>query len=64
MCYPMVCSPPGSSVHGILLARILDWVAIYFPVGRSQFIRYSLIPRNLLALLNYQLLCKELRRQI
>ena len=24
----MDCSPPGSSVHGILQARILDWVAI------------------------------------
>ena len=27
---PMDCSPPGSSVHGILQARILDWVAISF----------------------------------
>ena len=26
----MDCSPPGSSVHGILQARILDWVAISF----------------------------------
>ena len=25
---PMDCSPPGSSVHGILLARILQWVAM------------------------------------
>ena len=25
---PMDCSPPGSSVHGILLARILEWVAM------------------------------------
>ena len=25
---PMVCSPPGSSVHEILQARILEWVAI------------------------------------
>ena len=24
------CSPPGSSVHGILQARILEWVAISF----------------------------------
>ena len=28
LCDPMDCSPPGSSVHGILQARILDWVAI------------------------------------
>ena len=27
----MDCSPPGSSVHGILQARILDWVAIPSP---------------------------------
>ena len=27
----MNCSPPGSSVHGILQARILEWVAISSP---------------------------------
>ena len=27
LCNPMHCSPPGSSVHGILQARILEWVA-------------------------------------
>ena len=27
---PLDCSPPGSSVHGILQARILEWVAIQF----------------------------------
>ena len=27
---PMDCSPPSSSVHGILQARILEWVAISF----------------------------------
>ena len=31
LCGPMDCSPPGSSVHGILQARILEWVAIPFP---------------------------------
>ena len=30
------CSPPGSSVHGILQARILEWVAISFSRGSSQ----------------------------
>jgi len=30
LCYPMECSPPGSSVHGIFQARILKWVAISF----------------------------------
>ena len=33
---PLVCSPPGSSVHGILLARILDWVSISFSRGFSS----------------------------
>ena len=28
LCDPMDCSPPGSSVHGILQAGILEWVAI------------------------------------
>ena len=28
LCDPMDCSPPGSSVHGILQARILKWVSI------------------------------------
>ena len=30
------CSPPGSSVHGIFQARILEWVAIPFFRGSSQ----------------------------
>ena len=32
LCDPMDCSPPGSSVHGILQARILEWVAISFSI--------------------------------
>jgi len=32
---PMDCSPPGSSVHGISQARILEWVAISFFRGSS-----------------------------
>ena len=27
---PMDCSPPGSSIHGILQARVLEWVASYY----------------------------------
>ena len=30
LCDPMVCSLPGSSVHRILQARVLEWVAIPF----------------------------------
>ena len=33
---PMDCSPPGSSVHGILQARVLDWGAIAFSDLRTD----------------------------
>ena len=35
LCNPMDCSPPCSSVHGILQARILEWVAV--PSSRGSF---------------------------
>ena len=38
-CDPMDCNLPGSSVHGILQARILEWVVISFSRGSSR-------PRN------------------
>ena len=50
LCDPMDCSPPGSSVDGILQARILEQVAIPFSRGSSQ-------PRsNLCLLLGRQIL--------
>ena len=39
LCDPMDCSLPGSSVHGILQAKILEWGAVPFSRGSSQ-------PRN------------------
>ena len=36
LCNSMNCSLPGSSVHGILQARILEWVGIPFSRGSSQ----------------------------
>ena len=36
LCDPLVCSPPRSSVYGILQARILEWIAISFSRGSSQ----------------------------
>ena len=36
LCDPMDCSSTGSSVHRILQARILEWVAISFSRGSSQ----------------------------
>ena len=35
LCYPMDCSSPGSFVHGISQARILEWVAV--PSSRGIF---------------------------
>ena len=36
LCDPMDCSPPGSSVHGVLQAEILEWVAIPFSRRSSR----------------------------
>ena len=36
LCDPTVCSLPGSSVRGILQARLLEWVAIPFSRGSSR----------------------------
>ena len=36
LCDPMDCSPPGSSLHGILQARVLESVAISFSRGSSR----------------------------
>ena len=36
LCDPIDCSPPGSFVHGILQARILEWVAVPSSKGSSQ----------------------------
>ena len=51
LCNPIDCSPPGSSVHGILQTRILEWVAISSSRGPFQ-------PRDsnlhLLCLLHWQ----------
>ena len=36
LCYPMGSSPPGCSVHGVLQARILEWVAMPSSRGFSR----------------------------
>ena len=36
LCDPMDCSPSGSSVHGIIQARILKWLAISLSRGSSR----------------------------
>ena len=35
LCDPMDCSPPGSSIHGMSQARILEWVAVSCSRGSS-----------------------------
>ena len=40
--YPMDCSLPGSSMHAVFHARVLEWVAIAF--SRMEY--YSAIKRN------------------
>ena len=35
LCDPMDCSLPGSSVHGIFQAIVLEWIAISFSRGSS-----------------------------
>ena len=49
LCDPMDCGSPGSSVHGILQARILEWVAISF----SKL--FPIIPHELEILLKQKL---------
>ena len=36
LCNPIDCSPPGSSVHGVFPARILEWVAVSSSRGYSS----------------------------
>ena len=36
LCDPMDCSLPGSSVHGIFQAVVLEWIAISFSSGSSR----------------------------
>ena len=51
-CNPMDCSPPGSSVHGILQVRILEWIGCHFLL-QGIFLTQGLIP-HFLYLLHWQ----------
>ena len=73
LCDPVDCSPPGSSIHGILQARILEWVAIFFSskltcvLSRLKVKVKSLSRVQLFAtpgtIAGQALLCKEFSRQ-
>ena len=59
LCDPMDCSPPGSSLHGILQARLLQWVAMPFFRGSSRpwdQTRVSCIGRRVLYHLSHHFL--------
>ena len=47
LCDPMDCSPPGSSVHGVFQARVLEWGAIAFSVAGSYGSSILCVLRNL-----------------
>ena len=51
---PMDCSPPGSSIHGIFQARVLEWVRVDSP----KFQPFGLL-RSSLGLLVSPLSCKD-----
>ena len=43
---PMDCSPPGSSVHGIFQARVLEWGAIAFSTEEVREIKTLIETKN------------------
>ena len=53
---PMDCSPPGSSIHGIFQARVLEWGAIAFSILSEEiFLNFSIVIYNLLSINKYNL---------
>ena len=44
---PMDCSPPGSSIHRIFQARVLEWGAIAFSLSLFTFIQIFIHQRNI-----------------
>ena len=62
LCDPLDCSPPGSSVHGTLQARILEWVGISFSRVGSLFLLQGIFPTQEL---NWRLLhCRQILYQL
>ena len=57
LCDPMDCSLPSSSFHGIFQARVLEWVAIAFSVGRpSQVLLTMPKPSTVWITINWKIL--------
>ena len=60
---PMDCSPPGSSVHGIFQARVLEWDAIAFSVCNNSFNSHN-SPKNSIAVIPFyrsETVCEEIK---
>ena len=70
LCKLVDCSPPGSSVHGILQARILEWVAIPFSQGsnlgllRCRQILYHQPPGFVLFHYSVAIICSVILREV
>ena len=61
LCNPVDCSLPGSSVHGILQARILEWIAVSFSRGSSlpwSLLKFMSVESVMLS--NHLILCHPL----
>ena len=43
---PMDCSPPGSSMHGIFQARVLEWGAIAFSAKRGRSPKWTFLQKR------------------
>ena len=63
LCDPMDCSPPGSSIHGIFQARVLEWDAIVFSATGDKeplngAVRSAgMLARSLLSILPHSVSC-------
>ena len=65
LCDPMHCSPPGSSVRGILQTRILEWIAIPFSRGSTQGLNPGLLHcRQILYLLSHHVYISQRRVKV
>ena len=60
LCDPMDCGLPGSSVHGILQARILEWIAISFSSKCLYYLLYYLLISLLFQLILHCLILNEM----
>ena len=52
LCNPIDCSPPGSPIHGILQARVLEWGAIAFSMGLNKCVM-AYTPHRIIQCLHY-----------